>query len=554
MVSLWVGGCTSTAYNIDAARAFYAYDFLDARAQYRPDSIRRPFDENSVLNNARLGMAALADGDPVESTSALSTAYKLLESGSVNDDARILAATVISDGVTVYKGEPFEQAFTYTALAYANALKGDWENVRVCARATVRKLYDFQQADPNSRSKLEQEGVRLVETDFTLGYLLQAIADRIIGEDSPALQQALSLDQRLYPLADRLKPGRFNVVVVVEAGRGPSKQAYGEDNTLTRWVAHDAGVYGDLRILVNGAPAGPDAAPVVDVNQMAQDHRWNNLEESRRIKSALGTALMAGGGGVAVLGRSRDTQLAGVGALLLGLLVKASSGADTRYNELLPEQVFVGLAEVPPQGGTVEVGLTGNWASRVVVPVRRPGSLSSPSMIYLRLFRSGGTPAYLAAPGAQYANDAEPPVIGDYPWILGGHCVATPSQSVLATYQRGGFLVGLSLDELRELYTLEEIQIGVGPGTPNPADPSGTSPASGSYRHILEGGHALFTPAPGTVGYKRIMCGAHPTYVPKSERVRELARQIQERGSPVATGNAAWNAELQRRSPTPPPH
>lgn len=377
-----ITGCAGDQVTRRAISDFDRADFGAASVGFRPGAEARPFNENSLLNNARLGMASLAAGDVDTSVRALGTAYQLLESGGVNDESRIFAATVLHEGVLVYKGEPFEQAMTYTALAWANALKGDWENVRVCARASVRRLADFQQADPKAKDRMAREGVKLVESTFALGYLLEGIANHVLSEPGDALDRAVALNGSLRPVADAVKSGRFNTFVVVDWGRGPAKSPRGDDNAQTAWVPLDASA-GEMRVTVSGA--GTLAlSPAADVNRMSADYRWNNLESARAFKSGLGTVLVAGGVTTAAASENKSAQIAGLAAAGAGLLMKLLASADTRHNELLPAQVFVAALDLPAQGADVTIGFSGGRTAPVTITGLRPGTPSAPSVVYLR--------------------------------------------------------------------------------------------------------------------------------------------------------------------------
>ena len=385
-------GCESGRATRAAVGDFYRSDFASAREGFRASAERRPFHEDSLLDNARFGMSNLASGDVNEASRALGTAYKLLESGGVNDEARIFAATVLHEGVKVYKGEPFEQAMVYSALAFTNALRGDWENVRVCARATVRRLADFQNADPTASDRFRREGVALVETDFALGYLLEGIADRVLGEDDSALDRAVSLNSSLREVVERVRSGRFNTIAFIEFGRGPSKEQYGDDGAMTRWVRNQRSA-GELAVFVTGTAVAGPAKAAADVNRMAEDHRWNNLENARKFKSGLGTVMILGGATTALASEDKGAQIAGVAVAATGLLMKLLSSADTRHNELLPSEVFVAAFELPPEGANVEIVLSGAPAERVTLNGARPGTPTAPTVMYARVtpYRGGGS-------------------------------------------------------------------------------------------------------------------------------------------------------------------
>lgn len=549
-----IPACTSSAPH--AGSDFYAGNLTAARQQLRPAALKNTLDENSVLNNARLGMAALADGDTTEAKKALRTAYQVLESGNVNDEARLFASEVIWEGTKVYKGEPFEQALTYTALATTFALEGDWQNVRVASRATLRKLKDYSdaRAGGNGSAELTQEELarraaeaeaerarkassnkgtydyfkdegRFVESDFALGYLLQGIADRVINEPSDALDAAVRANPRLAPLCDTIRAGSFNTVILVDYAHGPRKVNTGPDGALTDWIPRGDGSPSPLSITIDGAPFPGFSGPVCNVNQMAKDHRWNTFENARRAKSVIGDAMLIGGGITAAASDHRETQLIGLGVLLAGLALKSTAAADIRYNDLLPSAVYLAALEVPA-GAELRINIppsmNGAPAMSCVLPHFRLNQTSAPRVVYLRAVPGAPANSSLAARTLIFTNDVELPAVGDYPFILGGSCVAYPSDEVLRIYQQGGYLVGLSVTDLESLYADEGIHIGAGP------------PVDGQRRHsdnvhILEGGDALYTPAYATNGYKRLMYSTHAPWTPRSPRVRELAEQIRAR-------------------------
>jgi hypothetical protein len=403
--TLLLTGCASDQAGRVGVGNYYRADFASAAVAFRPGAEARPFNEDSVLNNARLGMASLAAGDVNTAVRSLGTAYQLLESGGVNDESRIFAATVLHEGVKVYKGEPFEQAMTYTSLAWANALRSDWENVRVCARASTRRLADFQQANPEAKDRMSREGVKLVESTFALGYLLEGISDRVLGENDDALDRAVSLDASLRPVVESVRSGRFNTLLVVEFGRGPTKDAYGDDNARTHWVPRDPPA-GDMRVTVSGGPS-LTLRPAADVNRMSADYRWNNLEDARTFKSGFGTVLIAGGATTAVASENKSAQIAGLAAAGAGLLMKLLASADTRHNQLLPSEVFVAALELPAQGADVSVTFAGNRSAPISITDARPGTPSAPSVLYVRSLTALGVPAWpVTSWGSQRTIDA----------------------------------------------------------------------------------------------------------------------------------------------------
>ncbi|MCB0060281.1 MAG: hypothetical protein KDE45_24745, partial [Caldilineaceae bacterium] len=500
----------------------------------RGPAYREPIHENTVLDAAALGMAALADGDTFEADQALMRAYQLLESGNLNDDNRLFAAAVINEGISVYKGEPFEQAMTYHALAVTAALEGDWENVRIASRASTRKLREFADArssdTPTPPEAVAEELAErdtnddasafiTVDTNFAVAYLLEAIADNAIGRTSNAIALAKAADSRVAPLADDIAAARYNTVVIVHLGMGPVKEPTGPHQESTLWTPREPDDPGPMFTTFNGWDAAPGVRPVTNVARMSRDHRWINFESIRRLKALIGEGLVVGG---VIVGagneRNESNQIASAAMILTGILLQASSAADLRHNSLLPAAVYLAVMDLPEQPGTLELRFPERGLPPMAIPNFTPGAVRNPAVVYMRL--TGREPArWYTANTILYTNDADPPRAGAIPWILGGRDVSTPTQAVLDAYQAGGVLTDISLSELEELYRLEGIQIGEGPTGPDDR-------RHASYQHIFDGGSALFTPHPFTMGYKRLMCISHISYVPKSARVRELAERI----------------------------
>ncbi len=92
-------GCSSHQRNYAAVHSYYGYDFTAAREALREDAGRN--DTNVLLNNIRLGLAALADGDTLEAEAALGRSFDLLSTAGLNDD-RTTAAILVAEGVLIW--------------------------------------------------------------------------------------------------------------------------------------------------------------------------------------------------------------------------------------------------------------------------------------------------------------------------------------------------------------------------------------------------------------------------------------------------------------------
>lgn len=524
-VLLLLAGCQSAPRNMPAVRSYYSYEFTSAREALRGDAYRRD-DEQTLLNNLRLGMASLADGDLREAERSLGRSFDLLSTAGLNAD-RTTAAVFVHEGVRIWKGEPFEQALAYHYVATLYAVMGDWENTRAAAANALFRLTDFgadRTPEKLVRSAAEdpdylEHGYTAVDTDFALGFLMEALASDLSGAAGADEQYeaALKINGNLQPLVETLRSRDFDTLLIVDYGKGPTKIAYGRDNALVRFVEQDTH-RGPLRISIDGREA-MSADAVCDVNRMAADHRWNNLEDVRRAKSLIGDALLVGGAVVASHGR-RDNRLIGAGMVLAGLLTKSGAKADTRYLEFAPQLVYLVPLRLERRSD-LRVMVAGDSGSTLVLPDVEPGTPDNPRAIYLRLHGADSpAPAWLAAAAPIYGNDHTGVQPGDWPWILGGRDVSTPSRRTLQAYQAHGYLANMTVADLLELHRAEGILLGSGmesrPGERrNP-----------SYRHILDAGTGLFTPHPHSMGYKRLMYTRRSPYAPKSEFGRNAARRI----------------------------
>ena len=385
-------GCSTPKRNYAAIHGYYRYDFTTAREALRADADKN--DEDVLLNNVRLGLAALADGDTIEAERALRRAFELLSTAGLNAD-RTTAAILLHEGVKIWKGEPFEQALAYFWVATLYATLGDWENVRAASANALFRLTDFG-ADRNGEALARRaaadpgyldHGYRAVDTDFALGFLMEAIGSDLSGAAGrdAQLKAALEINSKLEPIADMIRSGVYDTLLVVDWGKGPTKIAYGPDEALVRFVPQERH-RGPLVVRADGRKIARLPA-VCDVNAMAVDHRWNNLEDVRRAKSAIGNLLVAGGAVTALHGQSQDSGgvvLAGLGMIVVGLLSKEAARADTRYLEFAPQAIFLAPLALGHRR-RLEVEIEGEPGSRVVLPDFEPGRPGAPRAVYLRI-------------------------------------------------------------------------------------------------------------------------------------------------------------------------
>lgn len=104
------------------------------------------------------------------------------------------------------------------------------------------------------------------------------------------------------------------------------------------------------------------------------------------------------------------------------------------------------------------------------------------------------------SPNIVYCNDCTGHVPGNKPWIMGGRCCCTPSESVLAQYHKDGFCEGLNVNDLREQYADAGIRL-----REHESQYSGGLSEYGL--HVVLGGNDMVPPTPGTLYYEQIITG-----------------------------------------------
>ena len=345
-----------------AVNAYYVGDYESSRQALRP--LAEKTDENFVLNNLRLGSACLPDYHLDEAEAAFLKAYEVINSVGVNDGGRSLGAVLVSENITVFKGEPFERAMANFYLGMIYYMREDYNNARAAFENALFKLRDYVDADKKKDDKYRQ-----VESDFALGYLMLAKSFQHTGRDDLAkanFDRLASLRSYLAPLADYSQRGPHNLCLVIDYGYAPRKVQAGDGSGIAYQLPPGQSQYIPRpRVLVNGRLVGngPELVPAVDTLAMAHDRKWESIDTIRAIKSITGTGLLIASGveaarGFSGSGSAQRRDLTAAAALAgAGLLLKATSQADVRHWEMLPRCTFVLPLKVPPgrQNVTVEI-------------------------------------------------------------------------------------------------------------------------------------------------------------------------------------------------------
>lgn len=508
--SFAAAGCSPGVRASDNAllRAMHDGEFGIARSIAMRERTTDISHKRALLDSELVLWTALAEGDMSVAGRAADEVYDGLRVQGVNRGTDAERFLVGDQAARTWKGEPFEQAAAFAAVAITDGVRGDWGNLRAAAAGSVFQLRELSEIESE-----QENGVRFVASDFEPGYALAAIAERQLGlhaEMEESLRALESVNPELVSVAERIRSGVDNTAFVIDYGHAPARVPSGEDGSIATYRQRTPSGTERLDVSIDGHGVG--TFPVMtDYNRLALDLKWTRLEDQRRAKSAIGSGLLYGGIGVAAVSDDGEVQLAGLGAALAGLALKATAQADTRQCVAVPQRSYLALATLPQGLSWVAFDIGGVTDSPFEVPVMR--SDDAFQMHYIRI--AVDEPLKSSPPEIRYANDASGP-IGQptLPWVLGGRCVRVPRRELLAEYRLAGLPDWVTLDDLRAMYEEEGFAItGFGSG-----DPDGV--------HVLEGGEALYTPKVGSAGFVRLFCRSYPSYVPRGELAIQILDDI----------------------------
>ncbi len=548
-------GCASYKSDTSLMSAMQTGEFGAARNIAIDSAPMNPSDKSYLLGRAKVLLSSMADGVPQSTEGNADRLYDFLRTQGVNKGTGLSSVLTSESSATYWKGEPFEQAMGYSYIAAFDGTQGDWGNVRASSANSIFLIRDFSDAikrgsefaseeseqTDQQRALAEREAIiadaqdrstgadsegetgtddgfefDLIESDFELGYALQALASDQLGDmtDRDAKMNTLSgISSRFNSFVNQIRLGDYNTVVLVSYGLGPEKYGAGYDQVIEMYRPRTAS--GSQRLLVRQSGESRQFPVMTDVNRLAIDTRWTNFEGMRRAKSIVGTVMV--GAGVAVIGTADSADEALVGGLLAigGLIAKENAKADTRHCEILPQRTYIALLNLPEGRATsVEFEIEGMPQTRVVLPdVSGPSDNAARAAFhYVRL--TDGDDAWRTMANPLYANDTHELPESTLPYILGGRCMRTPTPELMSEYHDAGLPAEIDFHDLMAIYQDEGIVI--------------ASLARGVElgRHISEGGNTLYTPDPCSVGYARLYCQDHPPYSPSGSLLPALLAQM----------------------------
>ncbi len=573
---LVLGGCATYKRDESLVLKMKQGDYGRVRESLRVQRTRNTNNRDFVLDRMKQVIVSMADGAPQSSEGTVDYLYDWLRTQGLNADKTVSAFIGTEMGARIWKGEPFEQAMAYSYIAMFDGMDGDWGNVRASADNSLFLLRDFsdvlhkarandaankasagnqqewKSSDPevqqamNDRRLLVEESSRVkkdadatkpddlglpyatTDSDFELGYILKAIACRQLNlpELSETTEKLASVAPHLAGFAEQIRSGQYNTVLVVDYGTGPEKYHTGLDNVIALFRPTMPPLAQGTQLSVKVGSQHQSFPLATNLDRLATDLKWNNLEDMRKAKSYIGIGMQIAGTGVALHGASnRNTgeALAGLAILAVGTALRASAAADIRHCEFLPQATFVALLNLNSRE-PVEIAVDGVPQSRVEITTLTPPPANECQLRYVRL--PVMSQEWATNGQIRYSNDLTGEIAGDQlPYILGGRCVRMPTPEVLSAYQRSGHLAGMTYNDLMDLYREEGIVI---------AD---VATDEGFGLHVLEGGNWMFTPMSGSTGSLRLYGQDHPPYVPKSEHVKAIVQQLQQGATAHAMAN-----------------
>ncbi len=369
-------GCAASKHEKLADRAvsdYFSGNYDRAVERLRP--LAKKSDENFVLNNCRLGSAALIDYNLDEAEDAFLRAYEVINSVGVNDGGRSLGAALVDEKIKIWKGEPFERAMANFYLGLVYYMREDYPNARGAFENALFKLRDY--ADVNDK----RDDYREQESNFAVGLVMLGKTWQKLGRVDLAranFDRAREIRPGLSEVCDYERNATSNLLLVVEYGYGPRKVT-DFDGSIVGFAPtpQEEGMIPPPMVSIDGGSVDTSGfqEPPIDLLAMAQDRKWQSIDTIRAVKSALGTGLIVGGAGVTAYGADRrrsDTAIAGLAMIGTGLLLKATSQADVRQWEMLPRSVFLLPLRVPPGTHDVTVwfphsaGMQQTWRDLVV--------------------------------------------------------------------------------------------------------------------------------------------------------------------------------------------
>lgn len=303
--------------------------------------------EDRLLWAYRGGLAAMRRGQFAEAKPLFDEAVTRLN-GLLGRDrgARKARSAFYRESKKTFFGEPYERvmAFYYRGILYW--MDGEPDNARACFRSAALADSDVEH--------------NAFESDYVLLDYLDGLATSKLGGDGKdALQRAMRSPRIARPPA---YDTNANVLVFLEFGTGPTKQAGGE---YGEQLQIRPGVSAAQSARIRVAQYDVEVAPYDDLNFQATTRGGRVMDKIlagkanfKRATDTIGDAAVISGAVVA--GTTRHNDEAALGLIAAGLLSKIFSAvtkpeADTRAWDNLPLFLTVASLQLPPGQHAVSI-------------------------------------------------------------------------------------------------------------------------------------------------------------------------------------------------------
>lgn len=364
--ALAVAGCVTNEAALQEHEKEVAIDpaQLDAFVADKPEPLRAHYEilmrqgpRNAVLNNMRIGTAALGLGAHEAAAKAFDEALAGIETiYADNPQAEAARSVWTRENAKDFKGEPYERAMAYYYRGLLYLREGDYQNARASFKGG--QLQDaFAEEDQN-------------RADFALLYYLEGWASHCNGDAQladDAFAEAVKINGDLI-----LPRDEHRLLLVRETGSGPSKVATGEyDEQLTFREGRREGA-----LLAEFTTGGHTtiAPETEDVFYQAStrggrrvDHVLGQKAQFKENLDATGDVLSTAGGvsaAAGLMGGNSDAAMVGALLMIAGAVAEESAKAaraeaDTRTWDNLPGAVKLATLPLPSDAGDGRTRLFG---------------------------------------------------------------------------------------------------------------------------------------------------------------------------------------------------
>jgi tetratricopeptide (TPR) repeat protein len=356
---------------------------------------------NAVLNWLRTGKAALDGGYDEAAAEAFDEALAGIEEiYADNPEAEKARSVWHAESAKDFKGEPYERAmaYYYRGLLYMKA--GDYENARASFKGA--QIQDSFAEDERFRQ------------DFAVAAWLDGWASHCLGQQSlaeEAFREAASLREGLKAP----DPGD-DLLVLAEAGLGPSKEAYGQ---YREKLAYREGMVLRTDLVARTSAKAEPMVVAEDLFFQATTRGGREMDKVLALKAdtklatnSIGAGVAAAGAGVMVSGSyNNDSSATAAGAMIMlaGLIAQAAAQsmnpeADTRYWDDLPHSILLASLKAGQAAQTAEVTFS-NGVSAILSPYRIQRSLGRGcSLMWLPTSAVRHSPPVTISPAAGVAT------------------------------------------------------------------------------------------------------------------------------------------------------